>query len=179
VPVQGDAGPRGGGQRVEGGQELGVAGAQREEADAGLVQLEQPGAGGDLGVEHQQLGQLAGGRLPVARERHDLAGLAGLGAGGVGVDEVVGLAVLGEEGQHALGALAAAGHVVGLQGDVVAVVHDRVEVQVELGAACLPSAQHRGAEGGQQALVVAAREPVGVGAQRGRLGQRLQAGEGG
>jgi hypothetical protein len=67
---------------------------------------------------------------------------------------------------------------VGLQGHVVAVVHDRVEVQVELGACCLPGAQHRGAEGGQQALVMAAREPVGVGAQRGRLGQRLQAREG-
>ncbi len=108
-----------------------------------------------------------------------LAGLVGLGQVGVGVDEVAGLAVVGEEGEHRLGALAAAGHVVGLQGHVVAVVHDRVEVQVEVGPGGLPGADHRRAERGEQALVVAAGEPVGVGAQRGRLGQGFQAGEGG
>jgi len=42
----------------------------------------------------------------------------------------------------------------------------------------LSGAQHRGAEGVKQRLLVAARQPVGVGAKRGRLGQRLQAREG-
>jgi len=151
--------------------ELGVAGPQGEEADAGPVELQQAGAGGDLGVEHQQLGEPAGGLLPVAGERQRLAGLAGLGAGGVGVDEVVVLTVLGEEGQHALGALRAAGHVMLLQSNVVAVVHDRVEVQVELGTAGLAGAGHGGSERAQQGLVVAAGKAVGVGAKRGRLRQ--------
>jgi hypothetical protein len=177
--VQGDASPRRGVKGGEGGHELGAAGAQGEEADAGAVQLAEPGAGGDLGVEHQQLGQLAGGRLPVAHERHDLAGLACLGEVGVGVDEIASHPVVGEEGEHRLGALGAAGHVVGLKGHIVAVVHDRVEVQVELAACSLPGCDHGRAEGGQQALVMRSGEPVGVGAQRGRLGQRLQAGEGG
>src|SRR5512144_1494613 len=48
---------------------------------------------------------------------------------GVGVDQVVGAAVLGEERQHRAGALRAGGHVVLFQRRVGAPVHDGVDVQ--------------------------------------------------
>ena len=41
--------------------------------------------------------------LPVVAERDDLAVLGGFGQVGVGVDEVVGAGVLGEERQHGRG----------------------------------------------------------------------------
>src|SRR5208283_5008751 len=69
--------------------------------------------------------------FPVVAEGDDLPVLAGLGQVGVGVDQVVGAGVLGEEGQHRPGALGPGGHVVLFQGGVVAPVHDGVEVQVE------------------------------------------------
>jgi len=46
-------------------------------------------------------------------------------------EEVVGAAVLGEEGQHRAGALGTGWHVVLLQGGVDTPGHDGVEVQVE------------------------------------------------
>lgn len=113
----------------------------------------------------------------MACERDRLAGLVGLRARGVGVDEVARLAVVGEERQHGFGALRAPRDVVGLQGDVVAEVHDRVEVQIEVSARALAGLGHRACEAGEQRLVVRAREAVAVGAQRAGLGQRLQAGE--
>ena len=73
----------------------------------------------------------SGHGFPVVAERDHLAGLGGLGEVGVGVDQVVGAGVLGEEGQHRAGPLGAFGHVVLLEHGVVAPVHDGVEVQVE------------------------------------------------
>ena len=122
-------------------------------------------------------GGLPGRLLPVARERDRLACLVGLGAGGVGVDEVARGAVVREEAQHRFGALRASRDVVGLQCDVVAEVHDRVEVQVEVGAGALAGLGHRARERGEQRLVVGALEAVAVAAQRAGLRQRLQARE--
>jgi hypothetical protein len=106
------------------------------------VKVGETGAGGDLGVEDQQLWRVAGRVLPVACERHHLACLVGFAAGGVCVDEAACLPVVGEERQHRLGALRAPRDVVGLQRDVVAEVHDRVEVQIEVGAAGLAGLGH-------------------------------------
>ena len=64
-------------------------------------------------------------------EREGLPALAGLVDVRVRVDQVVGAAVLGEEGEHRAGALGSRGHVVLFQCGIVAPVHDRVEVQVE------------------------------------------------
>ncbi len=109
----------------------GRAHAQGEEGDAAVVEFAEHGVGGDLLVHDQHAGVVAGGGFPVVAERDHLAGLAGFGKVGVGVDEVVGAGVLGEEGQHGAGALGSGGHVVLLQRGVVAPVHDGVEVQVE------------------------------------------------
>ena len=112
--------------------------------------------GGDLLV-HDQHGRVgAGDVLPVVGERDDFAVLGGLGDVGVGVDQVVGAAVLGEEGQHGAGALGAGGHVVLFQGGVGAPVHDGVEVQVEDGlvAGGQAGADHRGVQGGQEPPLV-------------------------
>jgi len=107
----------------------------------------------------------------VVAEGDDLAVLGGLGDVGVGVDEVVGAAVLGEEGQHGAGALGAGGHVVLFQGGVGAPVHDGVEVQVE---DCLvgggePAGDHLGVEGGEEGALVVVAGAVGVVGERGLL----------
>ena len=158
--------PGGVGQGFELGGELRGAGAQRDEPQAGGVKFGEAGAGRDLGVEHEQCWWLTGRVLPVARERNRLRGLVSFRAGGVGVDEVAGLAVLGEERQHRLGPLRTPRNVVGFQGDVVAEVHDRVEVQIEIGVVGLPGPGHRPGQTGQQLLIVGAREPVAVAPQR-------------
>ena len=157
------------GQGFELGGELRGAGAQRDEPQLGGVQFGEAGAGGDLGVEHQQLWRVTGRVLPVARERDHLRGVVGFRAGGVGVDEVAGLAVLGEERQHRLGPLRTPRDVVRFQGDVVAEVHDRVEVQIEIGVVGLTGSGHRPGQTGQQFLVVRACEPVAVTPQRAGL----------
>jgi len=54
----------------------------------------------------------------VVAERDGLPGLGGFGDVGVGVDQVVGAGVLGEEREHRAGALGAPGHVVLLQGGI-------------------------------------------------------------
>jgi len=66
---------------------------------------------------------------------------------------------------------------VGLPGDIVAEVHDRVEVQIKVLAGALPGLSHRACEAGEQRLVVRALKAVGVAAQRRRFGQRLKTGE--
>jgi len=98
---------------------------------------------------------------------------------GVGVDEVVGAAALGEEGEHRAGALGAAGDVVAFQRRVLAPVHDRVEVQVEdrLVAGGEPGAGHLLVQGGQQGALLGVVEPVGVAGQRALLRQDRKAGE--
>src|SRR5260221_9110986 len=85
--------------------------AQGEPADASGGELVEDLVGGQLGVEDQQPGVGAGGGLPVAGEGDDLGCLLGLGEVGVGVDHLAAGVVLGEERQHGLGALGAAGGV--------------------------------------------------------------------
>ena len=51
---------------------------KRDEADHLVVELGEPGVGGDLGVEHQQAGLLAGALLPELAEADDLVRLLGL-----------------------------------------------------------------------------------------------------
>ena len=133
--------------------------------------------GGELLVEHQQAWIGAGQLVPVLAERDHLAGLGGFGDVGVGEHEVVGAGVLGEERQHRPGALRAAGNVVFLQGRVLAPVHDRVEVEVEVGAVDQPRLQHRLIERDQERVLALVRELVGVAGQRGRLRQRGEPGE--
>jgi hypothetical protein len=115
----------------------------------------------------------------VVAERQHLAGLGGLGQVGVGVDEVVGARVLGEEGQHTAGALGAFGDVVLFQHGVVAPVQDRVEVQVEdrLLAGGQPRLDHVLVQGGQEGALVVVGQPVGVAGQRRLLGQDRQPGQ--
>ena len=112
-------------------------------------------------------------------ERDDLAGLAGFGEVGVGVDEVVGAGVLGEEGEHGAGALGAGGHVVFLQHRVVTPVHDGVEVQVEdrVGGGGEPGVDHLRVQGGQEAALVVVAGAVGVVGQGGLLRQGGQTSE--
>ena len=64
-----------------------------------------------------------------------------------------------------------------LQRRVLAPVHDRVEVEVQRVAAGQPGGQARLVQCGQELLLFAVLEPVGVGGKRGRLGQRDQPGE--
>jgi hypothetical protein len=85
----------------------------------------------------------------VTRERDHLAGLVGFRARRVGVEQVRAFAVVHEEGEHRLGPLRAAGNVVALERDVVTEVHDRVEVQIKIGAAGLPRLDHRASQSGQ------------------------------
>ena len=91
----------------------------------------------------------------------------------------MGAGVLGEEGQHGAGALGAGGDVVLFQGGVAAPVHDGVEVQVEdrFAAGGQAAADHLGVEGGQEALLVSVRQPVGVAGQGGFLGEHREPGE--
>jgi len=115
----------------------------------------------------------------VVGERDDFAVLGGLGQVGVGVDEVVGAAVLGEEGQHGAGALACGGDVVLFRGWVASPVHDGVEVQVEdrlLGGG-EPGVDHSGVQGCQELALVVVGQAVGVVGQGGLPRQCGQAGE--
>jgi hypothetical protein len=96
--------------------------AQGEEGDAAVVEFAEHGMGGDLLIHDQHAEIVAGQGFPVVAERDHLARLAGFGNVGVGVDQVVGAGVLGEEGKHGAGSLGAGGHVVLLQGGVVALV---------------------------------------------------------
>jgi len=89
----------------------------------------------------------------------------------------VGPGVFGEEGQHRPGALGAARHVVLLQHRVVSPVHHGVEVQVQRLAVSQPGRDRRLVQGGQECCLPGVFEPVGVGGQRGGLGQRSQPGE--
>src|SRR5204863_8501049 len=97
--------------------------AQGEERDAAVFGIAEDGLGGDVLVEHEQVRVGAGGVFPVVAEGDDVPALGGLGQVGVGVDEVVGAGVLGEEGGHGRGPLGAGGHVVLFQHGVVAPVH--------------------------------------------------------
>ena len=112
-------------------------------------------------------------------ERDDFPVLGGLGQIGVGVDEVVGAGVLGEERQYGAGALAAGGYVVFFQGGIASPVHDGVEVQVEDGllGGGEPGVDHPGVQSGQELALVLVGQPVGVVGQGGFLWQAGQAGE--
>ncbi len=123
-----DLGPLAVGEPFQLGGEAGGAGAQGDECQIGGMQLGQAGAGGDFAVEDEQFGRVAGRGLPVPCERDHLAGLVGLGARGVGVDEVVGLPVVGEEREDRLGALRATRDVMCLQRNVLTEMHDRVDI---------------------------------------------------
>ena len=162
---------------MQGGGELRGAGTQGEEPDAAIIQFGQLLLGGDLGVEDQQPRVAARNLLPVVGEGEHLVGLAGLGQVGVGVEQGVAVGVLGEERQDAAGALGTARHVVLFQRRVLTPVHHRVKVQVDLLPGGQPGGQGRFVQRGQEALLLGVLEPVGVGGQRGGLGQRDQPGE--
>jgi hypothetical protein len=59
-----------------------------------------------------------------------------------------------------------------LQASVVAPVHDRVEIEVEVSAVDQPRTQHRLIERDQERVLALMRELVGVAGQRGRFRQR-------
>jgi hypothetical protein len=130
-------------------------------------------------VHDQHVRVVAAGLFPVVAEGDDLAVLGGFGDVGVGVDEVVGAAVLGEEGQHRAGALRAGGHVVFFQGGVGAPGHDGVEVQVEdrFLAGGEPGRDHLGVQGGEEGALVVVAGAVGVVGERALLGQCGQPGQ--
>ena len=154
------------GQRGELCDQFRAAFAQGQPADPALGQLGEHLVGGQLGVEHQQAGILAGDVLPVVGERDDLAGLLGLGQVGVGVHHLGGGVVLGEERQHRAGALRAARHVVLLGRGVGAVVVDRVEVEVEsLSSGREAELPEPAGEPGQELLVTRPAHAVGVAGQ--------------
>jgi len=115
------------------------------------VEFGEYGLGGDFLVHDQPGRPVPGEGLPVLGEHEHFACLGGFGQVGVGVDQGLAGAVLGEERQHRAGALGAAGHVVLFQGDVVAPVHDGVEVQVQVAAGVgdQVGGQHRLAQGGE------------------------------
>ena len=82
---------------------------------------------------------------------------------------------MGEERQHRAGALRAGRDVVFLQGDVGAVVADRVEVEVEpLLAGREPELAHPAGHARQQRLAGGASRTVGVAAQVRGFRQRRQ-----
>ena len=85
--------------------------------------------------------------------------------------------VFGEEGEHRAGALGPAGHVVLFQDRVLAPVHHGVEIKVERLPLSQPGGQRRLVQGGQERGLPGVLEPVGVGGQRGGLGQCGQPGQ--
>ena len=117
--------------------------------------------------------------MPGLDEAEDLVVLAALAQAGVGIGEDPGVGVAGEEGENALLAPAALRDVVLLDERVVAVIGDRVEVEVEGPPAAeldpeaadggLPAFHHVGAA----ARVHAAR----ILGERGALGNDVEAGE--
>ena len=91
---------------------------------------------------------------------------------GVGVDHLGRGVVLGEEGEHGPGALAAGRHVVLFEGDLAAVVADGVEVQVEPGLTVgEPQLAGLAGEGFSRGDVGGALHPIGVAGEVGGLGQ--------
>jgi hypothetical protein len=141
-----------------------------ESPDRDLAQRDWAAAHGDVLLVDLRL---VVGTAPVKGDRC-LPGLLSLGARRVGVEQVSGLGVLHEERQDRLGPLRAPWNVVILERDIVAEVHDRVEVQIEIGAAGLSRVGHRGRQGGQQLLVVGAGQAVAVAPQAAGFRQRLE-----
>ena len=133
--------------------------------------------GGELGVEDHQRRLRSRHRLVVVAESEDLSGLIGLQQVGVGVDQGVRDGVLGEEGEHRGGALGAAGDVVLFEDRVLPVVHDGVEVQVEVRPLGDAPRRHGAPERPEQSRLHAVVAAVGVVGQGGGLGDRAQAGE--
>ena len=178
-PVQRDGLVVRAGQAVDAVHQGGRAHPQGGELDAAGVELAEDGLGGDLLVHDQHLRVGAGDSLPVVAERDGLPVLGGLGDVGVGVDQVAGAGVLGEERQHRAGPLGPGRDVVLFQHRILAPVHDGVEVQVEdrLARGGQPGADHLGVQGGQEPLLVVVGEPVGVIGERGFLRQDGQPGE--
>ena len=166
-----------GGQRMQRGGEFGGAGPQGDEPDAAVGELGELVLGGDLAVEDQQLRVVPGHGVPVVGEGEDFVVLGGLGQVRVGVEQSVAVGVLGEERQNASGALGSAWYVVLFQRRVVPPVHDGVEVQVDRVAGGQPGLEAGLVQSGQERGLLGVFEPVGVGGQRGGLGQRGQAGE--
>ena len=159
--------------------QLRVALAQGDESDADLVELGEVLVGGELAVEHQQLGQLAVGALVEAAEVGHLARLLAAGELGVGVEDRVLLPVLSDERQHRAGPLRAAGNVVLLEhGVLLAVAHDRVKVEVHSLLADQPRLPEPGLQRLEERDLLRAAGAVGVGRQMPGLGQHVQSGEG-
>ena len=81
-----------------------------------LVQFRKVLVGGQLGIEHQFGGRLAGVLLPEAHELEDLLRLLVLGHTGIGVAQDALLGIASQEDQNPLLGAAAAGNVVFFQG---------------------------------------------------------------
>ena len=90
----------GGAEVVDGTDKGRRAHPKREELDAPGVELGQLGVGGDLLVHDQHGRVVPRDALPVVAEGDRLLGLGGLGQVRVGVHQVVGARVLGEESEH-------------------------------------------------------------------------------
>src|SRR6266704_613273 len=150
-----------------------------EELDAALVEFAEDLVGGDFLVHDEHVRVGAGDVFPVVAERDGFPVLGGFGDVGVGVDEVVGAGVLGEEGEHGAGALGAGGYVVAFQGGVLSPVHDGVEVQVEDGllGGGQPGRDHGGVQAGEEGALVVVAGAVGVLGQGRLLRQGGQPGQ--
>ena len=100
-------------------------------ADVHVVETDEIFVGGELGVKNEVAWQLAVGLVPELDEAKDFVVLLALAQVSVGVAEGVAVGVLSEEGENALLAARAHGDVVALHNGIVAVVGNRVEVEVE------------------------------------------------
>ena len=123
------------GRRGDGGEQFGAAPAEGDEVDAEFVEVGEVGVGGQFGIEDQFAGPGPGAPPPLLGEAQDLVVVGGLAEGGVGIAEQARLVVAGDEGEDALLAARALGHVVLFDQGVVAVIGDGVEVEVEAVAA--------------------------------------------
>jgi len=155
------------GQVVDGVHEAGRAHAEGEEFDAAFVEFAEHGVGGDLLVHDEYVRVGAGGGFPVLAEGNRFTALGGFGHLGVAVDQVVGVAVSGEEGEYGAGPLGAGGHVVFLQDGVFAPVHDGMEVQVKDGllGGGQPAGDQLGVQAEQEGALVVVAGAVGVAGQ--------------
>lgn len=122
-----------GGRRAapDGAQHLLGAAAEGQKADALLVEPVEMSIGGQLRVEDQFLGRVAGVLPPEVDEVQDFVRLRRLGEAGLGVAQHALRGVPGQKDQDPLLASASAGHVVLLQGFRLRIGRHGVKVQID------------------------------------------------
>ena len=175
--VQGDPPPRRGGAAPDRPQHGARATPQGHEADPTLIQAVEVGMRRQLRVEHQLGGDAPGPLLPERHELQDLVGLLRLGDAGIGIAEHALGGIAGEEDQDALLAAAPAGDVVLLQGLLLAVGRDGMEVEIERTAARQADPMRLVGPRLQQSQVGAAVDARAVRRQVRALGDDVEAGE--